>query len=79
MVKKHHEGVWRASISSLRGRSSSDAPIVIRSSASIEDGSNPRTLSSRKFCCRFWPHLNYLNYGDFIFDRKGILSSVYLD
>ncbi|KAI9100830.1 hypothetical protein K1719_024192 [Acacia pycnantha] len=29
--------------------------------------------------CRFWPHLNYLNYGDFIFDRKGILSSVYLD
>ncbi|KAI9080859.1 hypothetical protein K1719_037168 [Acacia pycnantha] len=28
---------------------------------------------------RFWPHLNYLNYGDFIFDRKGILSSVYLD
>ncbi|KAI9071963.1 hypothetical protein K1719_046074 [Acacia pycnantha] len=36
-------------------------------------------MCTLKLSCRFWPHLNYLNYGDFIFDRKGILSSVYLD
>ncbi|KAI9074031.1 hypothetical protein K1719_043995 [Acacia pycnantha] len=33
-------------------------------------------LIDEELSCRFWPHLNY---GDFIFDRKDILSSVYLD